>query len=411
MSAAPGPRRRGSASESLAIRFCEHLRDSQAAPRSGERVIVAVSGGADSMVLLHLLRFTPKLPEIDLRAVHVDHGWREGSRADGEWVAGVCRAWEVPITIVRLGASGRVPGKSDRPVLPPGAAGLATSVPVAGPMAARGHRPAPVPGVGPPAPIRPQSTAQATASDSTSETEARVQRLEAFEREMVAQRAQRVALAHHADDQAETVVHRMARGTGPAGLAAMRELRQPGIWRPLLGFWRAELRSYAVDVGLSWRSDPSNRDLRRPRNLIRHRVIPALEEGVAPSARRALVRLAELSAGEEAAWDAALAVVDEHLDVRLHPTPRPSVSMAAEPLGELAPELRYRVFRRLSLYLKRPLSRAGTEMAARFSMTGGHGRMVSLPGGLRLRKDHDRVTMFPQSRAPQAAVTEPSPES
>ena len=329
----------------LADRFRTRLLGSPRTPPLGTRVLVGVSGGADSVVLLHLLRFTPGLPPLDLLAVHVDHGWRRESGNDARWLKGLCRAWGVGLRVERL----------PRPPV-----------------------------------------------DQRSETRARELRHRILESARLGLRADRVALAHHADDQAETVLHRVARGTGPAGLAAMREWREPGIWRPLLGFWRAELRSYAADVGLTWRTDPSNRDPTRPRNVIRHRVIPALEEGVSSTARRSLTRLAELAAEEAEAWESALACVESGLDLCRRPPPRRSVSLAAAPFERLPQELRAVMLRRLAAELGFPLDRTGTEIAARFSIARGHGREVSLTGGLRLWRGHERLIMLPPRRKPTA---------
>ncbi|MEE2777208.1 MAG: tRNA lysidine(34) synthetase TilS [Acidobacteriota bacterium] len=89
-----------------------------------------------------------------------------------------------------------------------------------------------------------------------------------------------VATAHHRDDQAETVLLRMQFGSGPLGLAGIRD-RDGQTLRPLLPFTRLELMQAAREVGLTWVEDPTNRDLTRPRNRLRHATLPALELGVA----------------------------------------------------------------------------------------------------------------------------------
>lgn len=112
-----------------------------------------------------------------------------------------------------------------------------------------------------------------------------------------------VLTAHHADDQAETLLMRIARGTGVHGLAGIQETGlQAGVrvLRPLLALPRSALRDYAERCGLAWVEDPSNRDTRALRNAIRHRVLPAIDEA-APAFRRNLTRLAaRLSEAREA---------------------------------------------------------------------------------------------------------------
>lgn len=90
-----------------------------------------------------------------------------------------------------------------------------------------------------------------------------------------------LALAHHRDDQAETVLLKLMRGSGPEGLGAMRTLRPLGLglaWRPLLDLPQATLRDYATSNGLAWVQDPSNFDMTIDRNLVRAQILPRLRE-------------------------------------------------------------------------------------------------------------------------------------
>ncbi|HEU0013426.1 MAG TPA: tRNA lysidine(34) synthetase TilS, partial [Longimicrobium sp.] len=208
------------------------------------RVLVAVSGGCDSVALLHLLRFGAGPGGPRMLAAHFDHAMRPGSDADARWVAGLCRGWEVPLHAARA------------------------------------------------------ETAPAT------EAEAREARYAFLLRAKEAAGATHVATAHHADDQAETVLFRVLRGTGVAGLAGIPARDGRGIVRPLLPFWRNEVRAYARIHRLRWRTDPTNALLDPARNRIRHELLPLAEAHVAAGARRSLVRLAALAAEEEQAWGA-----------------------------------------------------------------------------------------------------------
>jgi len=111
----------------------------------------------------------------------------------------------------------------------------------------------------------------------------------------------RVAVAHSADDQAETVLARLVRGTGPAGLGAIYPVKG-FLVRPLLEIRRGELRAYLERIGQSWREDPSNRDVRRLRARLRHQILPALEGDLQPALVPHLCRLAEQAREDEAFW-------------------------------------------------------------------------------------------------------------
>jgi tRNA(Ile)-lysidine synthase len=117
-------------------------------------------------------------------------------------------------------------------------------------------------------------------------------------------------VAHHSNDQAETVLLNIARGTGLAGLRGMpdRRLLSPGVQlvRPLLDFSRAELAAFAADRGISYAEDASNSSSEFTRNRIRHQILPALRESLNPGVDQALVRLAR-QAGEQLACLDALA--------------------------------------------------------------------------------------------------------
>lgn len=312
----------------LAVRFLEHVR-SRDVLETGDTVLVALSGGVDSMVLLHLLRFGADEASVKVVAAHLDHAMRPDSADDATWLRGVADGWGVPLLSTRLDP--------------------------------------------PPA----------------DEAEARRRRYAFLEAARRDAGARLVVTAHHADDQAETVLFRVLRGTGVAGLQGVRERRWPGIWRPLLPFTRAEILAYADEVALEWREDPTNRDP-YARNVLRHRIIPAAEEGVAPGARRALVGLARRAREDEQAWRSVMPRLLGEADLRPEDE---GFSLSAEALRAHHPALRARLIRAVAHRLDQTLSEAGTRLAVEFTSSGESGAGVPLGNGLELRRELDRVAI------------------
>ncbi len=317
-----------SGAEEVRHRLGHRLR-TRAGIGDGDRLVAAVSGGLDSVVLLHLLRFTPGLPDLRILVAHVDHAMRPSSAADAAWVRGLARAWNLPFRTTRLDP-------------PP-----------------------------------------------TTESAARRARYAFLTDVMEEEEAQRILTAHHADDQAETVLFRVLRGTGIRGLAGIPEHRGP-VWRPLLPFRRSELEGYARAVRLGWREDPSNRDRSFTRNALRHEVIPALESGVAPGARRALISLARHARQDEEAWTSLLPDLLEPLHVRRE---EGRISLSWDGLQSYHPAVRARLLRRLARALGPPLKEAGTRAALEFTSGGSSGQERHLSGALAIRREFERLLL------------------
>jgi len=210
-----------------------------------ETVLVAVSGGVDSVALLDVLgRLAPEYG-LSLHVAHLDHGLRaEASAEDARFVAQLAARLGMPLHAERL---------------PPGAL-----------AAARGHG---------------------------TEGAAREARYAFLERQAAGIGAHRIALGHTASDQAETILHRLVRGAGIAGLRGIPPIRGPFI-RPLLGLTRSEILAYAETRRLMWRDDATNADPAFARNRIRHRVLPELEQ-INPRAVEAICRASGHAAGAE----------------------------------------------------------------------------------------------------------------
>lgn len=250
----------------------------------GDRVLLALSGGADSLSLFHALTAAREELAIELAALHVHHGMR-GAEADADvrFLQSVCADRGVPLHVE----------ERDVPAL---ALERRISIEEAG----------------------------------------RIVRYVAFDHVARAHRCNKVATAHHADDQVETILLNLFRGAGIDGLTGIPARRPlspepdaPELVRPLLQTWRREIEAYSREHGLQPREDRTNLDLRYRRNRIRLELLPRLEE-FEPALGERLIRLAGLarddtSVLEELAADllAQSAVSEPPTEVKAHePAPR-----------------------------------------------------------------------------------------
>jgi tRNA(Ile)-lysidine synthase len=305
----------------------------------GAPVLAALSGGLDSQVLLHLLRFGTARRG-PLIAVHFDHGMRAASGEDARWVAGLCRAWDVPL----LAATSREPLRS--------------------------------------------------------ETAARDARYAYFAAVAALLPGARIATAHHADDQAETILLRILRGTGLHGLRGIPASR--GVFvRPLLPFTRAELEAYGRAAGLAGRDDPTNRELRRPRAAIRHLLLPRLER-VRPGAREAVLRLGAAAADAEHRLEPVLEAVENAvvLDRR-----EGEILLASRRLAPYHPLIRAALLRRLLRAIGCAPGRAGTRAALQFISAGRSGARIDLPDGTAMERSFDMIAL--RRTVPEAPADRP----
>jgi tRNA(Ile)-lysidine synthase len=224
--------------------------------KAGDRVAVAVSGGADSVALLYLLAELRNELGIVLAAIHFNHKLRGAdSDQDEHFVAELAQR----LGMESLSESGDV-------------------------------------------------GAWAKEKLWSVETAARNLRWEYFRRSLREGHLDRIATAHSLDDQAETVLLKLVRGAGTRGMAGIYPkftvAGKGSIIRPLLGTRRKEIEAYLADIQQVWREDKSNRDLRHSRNRVRHGILPRLERHLNPAVYEALSETADIARAEEDYWSA-----------------------------------------------------------------------------------------------------------
>lgn len=306
-----------------------HVRDWPWPISAGESVVVGVSGGVDSMVLAEVVRRIGFVPMV---VAHLHHGLR-GVEADADEV--LVREWAG-----RHGCEYEV-GRED--------------------VAAR-----------------------AASTGLSLETAGRQARREFFQGVAERRGLRRVVLAHHADDQVETLLMHLLRGAGTHGLAGMRAVTPWGdleILRPMLGVWRRDLEAWARREQVVWREDASNQSPDHFRNRVRHIVLPALEAAAGRDVREALRHAALLAAEDDAQLASIAAQVLAGLDTT------DSGALQVSGLRSLSPALARRVVREwLRAQAVPDVGFEVVEAALAVARSTGRPASCNVAGGRRVRR-------------------------
>jgi tRNA(Ile)-lysidine synthase len=314
----------------------------------GGPVLVAVSGGLDSMVLLHALRTVLRDLDVPLHALHVDHGIRPDSLEDSAFVEKMGHSWGVPVTVKTVTLSD-IPNRFSR--------GL--------------------------------------------EADARTLRYQALREAAGEFGAGCVFLAHHADDQLETVLWRLIRGTTLTGVSGLRPLTlRDGIaWaRPLLPCEKSDLTRYAKEHEVPHVEDSSNLDTTYTRNYLRHFVVPHLKQ-LQPSAAKHAVQFTETVAGEDSymeeqalAWIRTYAVSCDA-----------SYKLPILPLLELARPLQRRIIKIILFYCLATVTWTRAHLEGILAIVEGSNpsAVMHLLQGLRVRREYETLVIGEQPDSTQ----------
>ncbi|OIQ11970.1 tRNA lysidine(34) synthetase TilS [Neomoorella thermoacetica] len=291
----------------------------------GDKVVVGVSGGPDSLALLHSLMTLQEEYGYTLQVAHLNHGLRPEAAADAEYVRDLATGWGLPVTVAQ------------RDVL-----------------------------------------AYRQEHHLSIEAAAREVRYNFFQEVAAAVGATRIAVGHQAEDQAETVLLNLLRGSGLTGLKAMLP-RRGRLIRPLLFVTRAEIEAYCRDNGLHPRRDFTNEDPAYRRNKIRHQLLPLLAREYNPAIVATLGRTA-LILQEDEALLADLA----HRSLEGIIKRREGETLVLDRQGwqDLAPALQRRVLRLAAATLGRRVSFNQVEKARAVAREGG---TLTWPGRLSIR--------------------------
>ena len=300
----------------------------------GKRLGVAVSGGPDSVALCNALVMLSNAHRWQLTVLHVNHCLRPETDAEQHLVETLCQRWQIPCVVTNL--------------TPP-------------------------------------------EKKSGIENWARTERYRFFHKVRDQYRLDAVVLAHTLDDQAETVLFRLLRGTAKRGLIGIPPTREGWLIRPLLDCTRQEVMTYLTAEHLPYAIDPSNADCYYTRNRIRHLLLPFLEREFSPRIRRHLVTLATTARAEEAwlealARDASARVVDSRNILSLF-------RLSAEPHA-----LRPRILRQWIEQSRQTHEVGFSHIDSVCRLVEGRIRgKVTLPGNVYVQRERDILTIEKKS--------------
>jgi tRNA(Ile)-lysidine synthase len=304
----------------------------------GDGILIGVSGGPDSVALLHLLAARASAGRLRLGVAHLDHGLRPESERDADFVRAMAVGLGLDVYVERADVAG---------------------------MQRR----------------RRLSLEEA----------AREARYDFFQKTAARHDYVKVALGHHADDTAETLLLHLLRGSGRLGLGSIRAIREGGYIRPLIRATRSDIEQYLRLRKLAFLTDRTNTDTAILRNRIRHRLLPLLESDYRPGVRAILSRTAEVLADEEDWIEGLLRPVMAAMTTGHGPG---RLTLAAADFGRMPLAAARRIVRAAVRHVQGDLRRIGfvhVEQIIYLSRRRGEAGPLHLPGDVRVRIEQDEL--------------------
>jgi tRNA(Ile)-lysidine synthase len=311
---------------------------------AGETVVVAVSGGPDSVCLLDLIRERAMEAGFYLRVAHLNHGFRAEADEEARFVEGLASGWHIPVTVKKV----------DLPAF-------------------------------------------CKSRKLSKQAAARTVRYAFLEEVAQSHGARWIALGHTSDDQAETVLMRLLRGAGAVGLSGIPPVRQGRVIRPLLSFTRSEILRHLTGRRIPFVEDPSNARTDYLRNRIRHELLPILAR-YNPRVREVLCREAGLLREEDQFIEELLKRAFPALCARQSD----GLALLAEGMRGLPPVLARRAVRWALKEIKGNLEGITSDHIASVLrlLHGPVSRKRPLPQGIVVEMDYDRILFRKHPPAP-----------
>jgi len=315
----------------------------------GDRVLVALSGGPDSVALCHVLYQLRQTYRVELVTAHVHHGLR-GSEADQDalFVQDLARQLGLPIVVQRVDVH-----------------------------------------------------SWRKEHGGSLQMAARALRYQCLHQIMVNEGASKLALGHNADDQAEEILLRIFRGAGQRGLTGMPPCNRKGVIRPLLECHRHEITSYLENRNLACRQDESNLKPWCQRNLLRLELLPRLQQDFNSNLSATLLRTSNIFREEEEFWESLLS---EWLDQYSAECEDGGIRLPIGPLMETHPAMQKRLLRRAVEKVKGDLRSFGfhhTEILLQLCRSAAANSQIDLPGEVKAEKNYSWLTIGLHQQTPE----------